>query len=102
MVEHRKEEGQVAGFGPFLVQRQDEAFAVGIDQIVAVLYPFRDPLGGAERTMIVARQEIGQRLRGDLGVDRHALVAQAATSRPRGSLNATVSRVVSTSRSTIW
>ena len=75
MVEQGEEEGQVAGVDALFVQRQDEAAGGGVDEVVAVLDPFRDALGGDEvADIVIAAQEGGQRFCGHLCVDGHAVL----------------------------
>ncbi len=71
--------GQVGRLDPLLVERQDEAAAGRIDQVVRVLDALGDALAGHRGTDIVARQERRQAGGVDVGVDRHWLRRRSAT-----------------------
>ena len=107
MIEQREEERQVARIHALLIERQDEASALGLDQIIAVLDPFGDPLGRAQRAQTIGCEEHGHLLGRNMRVDCHgtspkiALPSPVQAARPWGSLNDIFSTVVVISRSLI-
>ena len=72
MAEQRHEIGQVVRGDTLFVQCQDEAVAGGFDQVIAVLDPFRDALGGHEFADIEFGEEGRKRFSGYLRVDSHS------------------------------
>jgi hypothetical protein len=73
MIEQREEEGQVARIHALLVQCQDEAPTLGLDQIIAVLDALGDALERSQRAHAIAHQQRGHLLGRHMGVDRHLL-----------------------------
>ena len=72
MLHQAEKPGQVGGVHPLLVQRQDEVARRGAQRVVAVLHALGDAAERDHAADVVVRQEGGQRLVGDLGIDGHA------------------------------
>src|SRR3546814_1072367 len=90
MIEQRHEEGQSVRLDALFVERQDEAAAGGVDQVIAVLDALGDALGRDQFADVVARQERRQRFGGNMRVDGQALpLSRSAGSLPERSENST-------------
>ena len=74
MLHQAEEERQVLGRHPLLVEGQDVVPGRGVDQEVRVLDPLRDALVGQQLAELVAGEKAGQFLRGDVGIDGHAML----------------------------
>ena len=72
MLHQAKEPGQLRRIHALFVQRQNEIARGGAQRVVAVLHTLGDAAERHHAADIVVCQERGQRLVGDLGVDRHA------------------------------
>ena len=71
MLHQRQEVRQVFRANALLVQRQDVAAALGVDQIVGVLHALGDALERGQRADGVACDEGFQLFVGDVGIDGH-------------------------------
>ncbi len=72
MLHQREEIGQVLPGHALLVKREDIAPGLGLDQVVGILDALGNALAGREGADVVAGDEVGKLLVGDLRVDRHA------------------------------
>ena len=71
VVHQAEEEGQVVRRHPLFVEGQDEAAAVGFEEVVGVLHPFGDALIGQQFPDIVFGQESLEGVVVDFGIDGH-------------------------------
>ena len=72
MLHQPEEPGQLRRIHALLVQGQDVVARRGAQRVVAVLHPLGDAAERHHAADVVVRQEGGERLVGDLGIDRHA------------------------------
>ena len=71
MLHQTEEEGQVVGTNPFLVEGKDELPAFGHQEKVRVLDALGDSLHRKHGAEVVAGNELGKLLVGNLRVDGH-------------------------------
>src|SRR3546814_7936828 len=71
MVEQGDEKGQVVRLHPLFIEGEDETPARGFEQIIAVLHPLGNALARHDRADVVARDERGEFVGIDMGVNGH-------------------------------
>jgi hypothetical protein len=92
MIHEPEEEGQIGGFHALFVEGEDELPRFGFEHEVGVLHALCDAAIGDQPADVVIRQEAGEGLVVDVGVDGHQTASSA-----RGRLKCTSSTAVTTS-----
>ena len=83
MLHQREKERQILSRHPFLVEREDEIAAAGVDEKIRVLNPLGDAFVREQFADVVTGKEGGKLLGHDIGVDGHASASRSVCSLPQ-------------------